>query len=78
LELNEYTKKGIEMCQIIKLNRVIEITALARSTIYQYVAEKRFPAPIKIGERSSGWILSEVENWLSDRISERDQGQNNE
>jgi prophage regulatory protein len=65
------------MCQIIKLNQVVEMTALARSTIYQYVSEKRFPAPIKIGERSSGWVLSEVESWLSDRISERDQENKN-
>ncbi|QWV00231.1 hypothetical protein KQR59_04115 [Francisella salimarina] len=25
-----------------------------------------------MGENSVGWVLSEVENWLNDRISERD------
>lgn len=32
------------------------------------VSKDRFPKPIKLGERASGWIESEVREWIEDRI----------
>jgi predicted DNA-binding transcriptional regulator AlpA len=56
------------MQQIIKLSEVQSFTGLSRSTIYRCAAKGTFPSPIKIGERSSGWIKLEVQEWLEDRI----------
>jgi len=61
--------------RILRLKEVIDTTGLARSTIYKYVAEGRFPAPIALSERCSGWVLSEVEDWILAKIEERDEGQ---
>jgi prophage regulatory protein len=36
---------------------------IRRSTIYKYVGEGKFPAPIKVGEKSVRWKLSEVLAW---------------
>ena len=36
---------------------------LKRSAIYKYVSEGRFPAPIKVGERSVRWKLADVLAW---------------
>ena len=56
--------------QIIKLPEVKEITALSGSTIYRLISQGgSFPRQIKLSERSSGWIKSEVEQWLEDRIT---------
>jgi prophage regulatory protein len=38
--------------------------------IYQLEAEQRFPNRIKIGVRAVGWIESEVQAWLAQRIAE--------
>lgn len=57
------------MDRIIKLSELKDIVGLARSTIYRMSSEGRFPKPIKLGERSSGWIESEVEQWLEERIT---------
>ena len=54
--------------QIIKLPEVISITGLSSSSVYRLAAEGSFPQPLKILARSSGWIKSEVDEWISDRI----------
>lgn len=59
--------------RILKLKEVMGCTALSRSTIYKYLSEDRFPKPISLGERSVGWLDSEVEEWILARIAERDE-----
>ena len=56
--------------QIIRLPEVCKSTALARSTIYKLVSEGTFPEPIKLTPRSSGWLVSEVNEWISNRVLE--------
>lgn len=61
--------------QILKMPDVIRATGLARSTIYKLISENRFPRQIKLTSFSSGWLKSEVEAWIADRISaSRDMG----
>ena len=54
--------------KLLKIKKVSQITGLGRSTIYGRVAEGTFPKPIKIGQRSSAWIESEVNAWIKSRI----------
>ena len=54
--------------QLLRLPQVRDKTGLARSTIYALVAKGKFPAPIKASERVSAWILSEVSEWIDQRI----------
>jgi prophage regulatory protein len=55
--------------QIRKLLEVKNTTGLSGSSIYRMASAGTFPKPIKLGERSSGWIASEVDQWLDDRIA---------
>jgi prophage regulatory protein len=55
---------------ILRLPMVCQATGLRRSMIYQLEAEQRFPNRIKIGVRAVGWIESEVQAWLAQRIAE--------
>lgn len=57
--------------KILKLNQVIEIVGMSRSSIYLMVQRHDFPMPIKISVRSSGWLQSEVEQWIQARASAR-------
>lgn len=54
--------------KILKLPTVIEKTGCGRASIYRKIAEGGFPTPIKLGERSVGWIESEVDDWLDKQI----------
>lgn len=58
--------------KVIRLQQVIEMTGLGRSTIYKYISEDWFPKPIPLGGRSVGWLESEVQEWILARIEERD------
>jgi predicted DNA-binding transcriptional regulator AlpA len=55
--------------QILKMPEVIKVTGLARSTIYKLISENRFPKQIKLTSFSSGWLQSEVDSWVSERIA---------
>lgn len=59
--------------RIIRLKEVIDTTGLARSTVYKYVAEGLFPKPVSLGDRSVGWVESEVHDWILARIEQRDE-----
>jgi prophage regulatory protein len=54
---------------IIKIRQVQARTGVSRSGLYQKVADGNFPKPIKLGARASGWILSEVDAWVAERIA---------
>jgi predicted DNA-binding transcriptional regulator AlpA len=55
--------------QILKMPEVIKVTGLARSTIYKLISENRFPKQIKLTSFSSGWLQSEIDSWVSERIA---------
>lgn len=55
--------------KIIRLPAVKALTGLSRSTIYLWVRDKEFPAPISLGERAVGWIESEILSWIDQRIN---------
>jgi prophage regulatory protein len=57
---------------ILKLGAVSEITGVPASSVYRKVQRGEFPAPVKLGETASGWLLSEVEAWIAKRREERD------
>ena len=58
--------------KVVRLQQVMEMTGLGRSTVYKYVSENWFPKPIPLGGRSVGWLESEVVEWIMARVSERD------
>lgn len=55
--------------KILKLPAVREITGLSRSSIYRLAAEGRFPSPVKLSERASGWRESALRNWIDSRTT---------
>ena len=56
--------------RILKLPTVISRTGLGRSTIYAKVARHEFPSPIQLSERSVGWLETDIEAWIEQRISQ--------
>jgi prophage regulatory protein len=58
--------------RIIRLKEVIYSTGLARSTLYKYIGEGTFPKSVSLGDRSVGWIDTEVQEWILARIEDRD------
>ena len=61
--------------QVIKLKRVIALTSLSSATIYRLVKKGEFPKQLKLAERSSGWLLEEINDWLESKSTLRNGGQ---
>jgi prophage regulatory protein len=54
---------------ILRLPAVKARTGLARSTIYLRIAQGTFPRPIRLGERSVGWVEETIEGYLHGLIA---------
>ena len=54
---------------ILRLPTVKAITGLSRSTIYLRMSEGTFPEKISLGSRAVGWLETEIQDWLDERIS---------
>jgi prophage regulatory protein len=50
---------------------VEDVTGLSKAQILRLERLGRFPARVPISERSRGWLMSEVEQWVRDRAAER-------
>ena len=55
---------------ILRRHDVENRTGLSRSTIYLRVKEGTFPKPVKLGARAVGWLESEIDGWLNQRIEQ--------
>jgi prophage regulatory protein len=61
------------MPKILKVKEVAEELNVSVQQIYKLVSKGRFPKPIKLGERGSGWLTSEIDAWLQSRVDARDE-----
>ena len=61
--------------QIIRLKQVKAMTGLSRTTIYRFMSINEFPKQIKLGPKSSGWLIDEVDEWIKRQIQIRDNRQ---
>lgn len=48
---------------LIRLVDLCELLGVSRSTIYTWVSEGTFPAPLHIGQRAVRWRMEDVEAW---------------
>lgn len=60
--------------RILRLKEVMDKTGLSRSTLYKYIEQGHFPKSVPLGGRAVGWVESEVDDWITARIEDRDEG----
>jgi prophage regulatory protein len=46
---------------------VVALTSASRATIYNWVNDGIFPAPVRLGRRRIGWREADVFSWLKSR-----------
>lgn len=57
--------------KIIRLPEVLNRVGLGRSSIYAGIKMGTFPKQVKLGERSAGWMESEINDWIIKQASNR-------
>ena len=53
--------------KLLKLPQVREITQFSTATIYRLMAKGKFPKHIKLAERTSRWIESEIYDFINQK-----------
>jgi prophage regulatory protein len=53
---------------ILSLPAVKVRTGLSRSAIYLQISEGTFPKQISLGAKAIGWLESDVENWVCQKV----------
>ena len=53
------------------MKKVIERTDTPRSSIYNLMKQGLFPKNFQIGPRASGWLESDITQWIEDRAAAR-------
>jgi prophage regulatory protein len=56
------------MHTILRLPAVMANIGLSRSSIYLRIAEGTFPKPVSLGARAVGWLESDIQEWLRQRV----------
>jgi prophage regulatory protein len=60
--------------RLIRIHEVLDLTGLSRSYIYALAEDGRFPQSVSLvrGGTSRAWVAAEVQEWINNRIAERD------
>ncbi|WP_158141328.1 helix-turn-helix transcriptional regulator [Vibrio furnissii] len=59
--------------RLIRLKEVLDMTGLSRAYMYKLMAEDKFPKSVSLGFRSVAWVESELQDWILERVAERDE-----
>lgn len=55
--------------QILRRPEVEAFSGLSCSTIYRLMEKGEFPRPVRLSANSVGWLESDLNNWLEQRIA---------
>lgn len=54
--------------KFLRLAEVQQRVPYSRSTIYQLIAQSKFPKAISLGARAVAWLESDINEWIAARI----------
>lgn len=62
---------------LLKLNDVLNLCQLSKSTLYRMIRAGDFPEPVALNKRAVAWKTDEIEAWIENlpRASERESAQ---
>lgn len=65
--LPQYAARDAAAPLFLRMPMVVRMTGLGRSTIYRLIAEKKFPGPVRLGDRAVAWRQSDIDRWSEER-----------
>lgn len=82
--MNEFVSPALALATTDQINSIKRLilrkeverrTSMPRSTLYEYIKSGKFPKPIRLTPRLIAFVEAEVDEWISQRIAERDAAQ---
>jgi prophage regulatory protein len=62
------TSDTLDDVSFLRLPEVKAVTGLSKTSIYELIREKSFPAPVRLGPRAVAWVKSEIRQWAVQRV----------
>lgn len=59
----------LEEKRFLRLREVQSRIGLARATIYLKIKNNEFPRPYPLGARAVAWLSTEIDEWISKKIT---------
>jgi prophage regulatory protein len=67
------TRIGFDSMKFISMSELEEKgIRYSRAHIYRLIHAKKFPEPVRLGENRIAFVESEVDDWLTSKVAERD------
>jgi prophage regulatory protein len=66
------SQANLKSPRILRVSEVMERLSLSKASIYRLAKDGLLPLPIKLGERATGWIESEINASIEARMAARD------
>lgn len=63
--------KNATSLRFIRVREAIKKTGLSKSSIYDLMAQGKFPHTVRLGGRSVAFIEAEVDAWMAERVAAR-------
>jgi len=57
--------------KLLRLSDVLDKTGLSRAMLYKLMKEDSFPLNVQISKRSVGWVESEIEGWMEQKLNNK-------
>lgn len=57
--------------KIIRLPDVLAKIGMSKPSVYNMIKRGEFPQQIKLGVKASGWLVSEIDAWIAQRVNAR-------
>ncbi|MGG7851498.1 AlpA family transcriptional regulator [Klebsiella aerogenes] len=57
---------------LIRFSEVQKRTGYSKAWLYKLISQGRFPSAVKLGSRAIAFVEGEVDEWINQRIEERD------
>ncbi len=57
--------------ELLTAPEVAKILRCSKAQVYVLIRRDGFPSPLKVGQRSSLWLRSEVEGWIEQQAAAR-------
>ncbi len=64
------TDQYLHAGNILRWPEVAQRVPISRSHAHALAAQGKFPKPIKLGPRASGWLESEINAWIAQRVTD--------
>lgn len=66
------------MQRLLSINDVLKAVPFGKSKLYDLIKLGSFPAPVKISPGRSAWLENEIDTWISEKVSARDEEEGRE